>query len=118
MRLSPGQLRVRWRILPGLGWTWELATGAEVAVRQSFRGTAENSRPVKAIVVSSQGQEIDFGSLLAKDIKAFLVAAIQDYYGEPPVPAGGFPHLIRSSNGVAGRQASFTSAAWASMAQA
>lgn len=87
MRLSPGQLRVRWRILPGLGWTWELATGAEVAVRQSFRGTAENSRPVKAIVVSSQGQEIDFGSLLAKDIKAFLVAAIQDYYGEPPVPA-------------------------------
>jgi hypothetical protein len=31
--------------------------------------------------------EIDFGSFLAKDIKAFLVAAIVDYYGEPAPPA-------------------------------
>jgi hypothetical protein len=87
VRLSSDQLRVRWRILPGLGWTWELPVGAEVRVYQACRGAQENKRPVPAIVVSSQGQEIDFGSFLAKDIKAFLVAAIRDYYGEPPAPA-------------------------------
>ena len=87
VRLSSDQLRVRWRILPGLGWTWELPVGAEVRVYQECRGAQENKRPVPAIVLSSQGQEIDFGSFLTKDIKAFLVAAIQDYYGEPPAPA-------------------------------
>lgn len=87
VRLTPAQLRVRWRFFPGLGWTWELATGADVVVRQAFRGAAENKRPVMAIVVTSQGQEIDFGNFLAKDVKAFLVAAIRDYYGEAPAPA-------------------------------
>ena len=87
VRLAPGQLRVRWRFLPGLGWTWELPTGAEVRVRQQFRGAEENNRPVAAIVASSQGREIGFGSFLAKDVKAFLVAAIRDYYGEP-APGG------------------------------
>ena len=83
VRLAPDRLRVRWRVLPGLGWTWELPVGAEVRVFQAYRGAKENKRPVMAIVVASQGQEIDFGSFLAKDIKAFLVAAIVDYYGEP-----------------------------------
>ena len=87
MRLTPERLRVRWRFFPGLGWTWELATGADVVVRQAYRGAKENSRPVMAIVVSSQGETIDFGNFLAKDIKAFLVAAIRDYYGEAPAPA-------------------------------
>ena len=87
VRLSPAELRVRWRFLPGLGWTWELPAGPEVRVRQLFRGAEENDRPVTAIVVASQGKEIDFGSFLAKDIKAFLVAAIRDYYGEPPAAA-------------------------------
>ena len=45
---------------------------------------------VAAIVVASQGKEIDFGSFLAKDIKAFLVAAIRDYYGEPASGAADF----------------------------
>jgi len=83
VRLTPERLRVRWRFFPGLGWTWELAIGSEVAVHQAFRGAKENSRPVMAIVVSSQGQDIDFGNFLSKDIKTFLVAAIRDYYGEP-----------------------------------
>lgn len=87
VRLTPERLRVRWRFFPGLGWTWELATGADVVVRQAYRGAKENSRPVMAIVVSSQGETIDFGNFLAKDIKAFLVAAIRDYYGEAPAPA-------------------------------
>jgi hypothetical protein len=87
VRLSPDRLRVRWRFLPGLGWTWELPIGGEVGVRQSFRGAKENGRSVTAIVVSSQGEEIDFGNFLSKDIKAFLVAAIRDYYGEPPAAA-------------------------------
>jgi hypothetical protein len=87
VRLAPDRLRVRWRVLPGLGWTWELPVGAEVRVFQAYRGAQENKRPVMAIVVASQGQEIDFGSFLAKDIKAFLVAAIVDYYGEPAPPA-------------------------------
>ena len=87
IRLTPERLRVRWRFFPGLGWTWELATGADVIVRQAFRGAEENHRPVMAIVVSSQGQSVDFGNFLAKDIKAFLVAAIQDYYGDAPAPA-------------------------------
>ena len=87
VRLTPERLRVRWRFFPGLGWTWELATGADVVVRQAYRGAKENKRPVMAIVVASQGQEIDFGNFLAKDIKAFLVAAIRDYYGEAPAPA-------------------------------
>ena len=82
VRLTPQQLRVRWRFFPGLGWTWELAVGADVVVRQAYRGAKENSRPVMAIVVSSQGETIDFGNFLAKDIKTFLVAAIRDYYGE------------------------------------
>ncbi len=84
VRLTPERLRVRWRFFPGLGWTWELATGADVVVRQAYRGAKENKRPVMAIVVASQGQEIDFGNFLAKDIKAFLVAAIRDYYGDSP----------------------------------
>lgn len=87
VRLTPERLRVRWRFFPGLGWTWELATGADVVVRQAYRGAKMNKRPVMAIVVSSQGETIDFGNFLAKDIKAFLVAAIRDYYGEAPAPA-------------------------------
>lgn len=83
VRLTPDRLRVRWRVLPGLGWTWELPVGAEVRVFQAYRGAKTNNRPEMALVVASQGQEIDFGSFLAKDIKAFLVAAIVDYYGEP-----------------------------------
>lgn len=90
LTLTPAGLRVRWRVVPWVGWTWELPAGPEVRVRQQFRGSSENGRPVPAIVVASQGKEIDFGSFLAKDIKAFLVAAIRDYYGEPASGAADF----------------------------
>ncbi|NBX35601.1 hypothetical protein EBR16_09645 [bacterium] len=87
VRLSPAELRVRWRFLPGLGWTWELPAGAAVRTRLAYRGAEENDRPVAAIVVSSDGREIDFGSFLAKDVKDFLRAAIVDYYGDAPAAA-------------------------------
>jgi hypothetical protein len=54
-RLTPARLRVRRRFFPGLGWTWELATGADVVVRQAYRGARENERPVMAIVVLVAG---------------------------------------------------------------
>lgn len=87
VRLSPDRLRVRWRFLPGLGWTWELPVGAEVGATLAYRGAEENDRPVAAVVVASDGREIAFGSFLAKDVKDFLRAAIVDYYGEPPAAA-------------------------------
>ena len=87
VRLAPDRLRVRWRVLPGLGWTWELPVGAEVRTTLAYRGAEENDRPVAAIVVSSDGREIDFGSFLAKDVKDFLRAAIVDYYGDAPAAA-------------------------------
>ena len=87
VRLSPDRLRVRWRCLPGVGWTWELPAGSSVRVTLAYRGATENDRPVPAVVVVSDGREITFGSFLGKDVKDFLRAAIVDYYGEPAAAA-------------------------------
>jgi hypothetical protein len=87
--LAPDKLLVRWRVLPYVGWTWSLATGEQVEVRLAFRGAKSNNRPVDAIVVSSQGREVDFGAFLDEKKKAYLAAAIRDYYdaGESPAQA-------------------------------
>lgn len=82
--LTDTEITVRWRILPFVGWTWRLAAGEEVTVRLAFRGAEANNSPVKAIVVKSQGKEISFASFLDEKKKAYLAAAIQDYYGVPP----------------------------------
>lgn len=87
VELSDDQLRVRWRILPGIGWTWVLPVGDEVKVSLAFRGSESNDKPVEAIVVSSSGKEIDFGAFLPLDVKEFLAGAIRYYYGEPPAAA-------------------------------
>lgn len=84
VELSDDQILVRWRILPCLGWTWKLSAGDEVKVVLAFRGSSQNKRPVDSIVVSSQGNEIDFGAFLAEDIKEHLAGAIRHYYGETP----------------------------------
>ena len=81
--LEANQLSVRWRCFPGVGWTWKLATGDDVRVRLEYRGASSNSTPLKAIVVSSQQQEINFGNFIREDVKRFLAAAIHDYYGDP-----------------------------------
>ena len=87
MRLTPERLRVRAHLLPsclGCG-TWELATGADVVVRRNCRDDGEGVSV--SIAVSSQGQDIGFGSVFGKDIVAFLIAAIQDYYNSEAAPA-------------------------------
>ena len=40
-----------------------------------------------SIVVSSQGQDVEFGRFFCKDIVVFLIAAIQDYYNSDAAPA-------------------------------
>jgi len=85
--LSPDKIRVRWRILPFVGWTWDLTTGEQVEVRLAYRGATSNKQPVEAIVVSSQGREIHFASFLAEKKKAYLAAAIRDYYDANGAPA-------------------------------
>ena len=80
--LAPDKLRVRWRILPFVGWTWGLETGEQVEVRLAYRGSESNGRRVEAIVVSSQGREIHFASFLDEKKKAYLAAAIRDYYDD------------------------------------
>ena len=39
-----------------------------------------NGRPELAVVVASQGKDIDFGAFLPMDRKAYLAAAIRNYY--------------------------------------
>jgi len=79
---------VRWRILPGLGWTWTLPAGDAVKVSLAYRGSQQNKRPVESVVVASQGKELHFGAFLPEDVKERLAALIRYYYGaEPEVAA-------------------------------
>lgn len=80
VELSDGQVLVRWRILPYVGWTWVLPVGEEVKVTLAFRGSESNDKPAEAIVVASQGKEIDFGAFLPLDVKEHLAGAIRYYY--------------------------------------
>jgi hypothetical protein len=81
--LTDGQITVRWRIIPFLGWTWSLAVGDQVRVKLAFDGTEINGKPVPAVVMASGGKEISFGSMLKDDVKEYLAGAIQHYYGVP-----------------------------------
>ncbi len=81
VELTDDLLTVRWRILPYVGWTWRLPVGDEVKVSLAYRGSSENDKPAVAIVVASQGKDIDFGAFLADDVKEFLAGAIRYYYG-------------------------------------
>ena len=80
VELTHEQVRVRWRILPFVGWTWILPVGEEVKVSLAFRGSESNDKPAEAIVVASDGKEIDFGAFLAADVKAYLAGAIRHHY--------------------------------------
>ena len=81
VELTDDMVVVRWRILPYIGWTWRLPVGDEVKVSLAYRGSSENDKPSMAIVVASQGKDIDFGAFLADDVKEFLAGAIRYYYG-------------------------------------
>jgi hypothetical protein len=81
VELTDAMIVVRWRILPYVGWTWRLPVGDEAKVSLAFRGSSENDKPSVAIVVASQGEDIDFGAFLADDVKEFIAGAIGYYYG-------------------------------------
>ncbi len=84
VRLTPERLRVRER--SGLGWrTREFVTGADIVVRRACHNDGKGD--IVSIVVSSQGQDVEFGRFFGKDIVAFLIAAIQDYYNSDAAPA-------------------------------
>jgi hypothetical protein len=80
IELTDRQILVRWRVLPYVGWTWILQVGDEVKVALAYRGSRQNNKPSEAIVVASQGKDIDFGAFLADDVKEFLAGAIRYYY--------------------------------------
>ncbi len=80
IELTDDMIVVCWRILPYVGWTWRLPVGDEVKVSLAYRGSSENDKPSVAIVVASQGKDIDFGAFLADDVKEFLASAIRYYY--------------------------------------
>lgn len=86
VELTDDQVLVRWRILPFVGWTWVLPVGEDVKVSLAFRGSESNEKPSEAIVVASEGKEIDFGAFLPMDVKEHLAGAIQHYYGLPAEP--------------------------------
>jgi len=86
VELTDDQIRVRWRILPFVGWTWVLPLGDDVKVSLAYRGSSQGKKPAEAIVVASQGKDIDFGAFLADDVKDYLAGAIQYYYGLPAEP--------------------------------
>lgn len=88
IELTDRQILVRWRVLPYVGWTWILQVGDEAKVALAYRGSRQNNKPSEAIVVASQGKDIDFGAFLADDVKEFLAGAIRYYYaGEEGVTA-------------------------------
>lgn len=80
VRLAEDLVEVRWRIVGPIGWTWRLPAGEVVSVRMQARGAESNGRPELAVVVASQGKDIDFGAFLPMDRKAYLAAAIRNYY--------------------------------------
>ena len=81
--LADDLFTVRWRILPYLGWTWNLPVGDTVKVCLAFRGSKQNKKPVESVVVASLGKERHFGAFLPEDVKEHLAGLIQDYYGTP-----------------------------------
>ena len=86
--LTDEKVTVRFRILPTIGWTWELAAGDDMKVLLAIRGSSQNNKPVPAIVVTSGGKEINFGAFLKEDVKRHLAGLINDYYnGAKPVTA-------------------------------
>jgi hypothetical protein len=90
VELTDDLLTVRWRILPYVGWTWRLPVGDDVMVTLAYRGSSENDEPVEAIIVSSEGKDIDFGAFLANDVKDFLAGAIRHYYAGDDVATAPF----------------------------
>lgn len=80
VRLSDNLAIVRYRLFPFVGWTWRLAVGETIRVALAYRGARENNNAVNAVVLVSDGQEISFGSFLAKDVKAYLASAIDAFY--------------------------------------
>jgi len=80
IRLADAQATVRYRLFPFVGWTWRLAVGETIRVSLAYRGARENGSAVNAVVLSSGGQEISFGSFLAKDVKQHLASAIDGFY--------------------------------------
>ena len=93
VELTDDLITVRWRILPYVGWTWRLPVGDEVKVTLAYRGSSENDKPVEAVIVSSEGKDIDFGAFLANDVKEFLAGAVRHYYGEPAAETGSTPFI-------------------------
>jgi hypothetical protein len=89
--LTDDRVVVRWRVLPYVGWTWSLAVGEQVAVKLAYDGTEVNGDPVPAVVMSSEGEQLSFGSLLKEDVKEYLAGAIQHYYGVPAEPPAFVP---------------------------
>ena len=89
--LTDDRVVVRWRMLPFVGWTWSLAVGEQVAVKLAYDGTEVNGKPVPAVVMSSEGRQLSFGSLLKADVKEYLAGAIQHYYGVPSEPPASVP---------------------------
>ena len=80
VRLADAQATVRFRLFPLVGWTWRLAVGETIRVSLAYRGARSNGSAVSAIVLASAGQEISFGSFLAKDVKEYLAAAMDGFY--------------------------------------
>ncbi len=80
IRLADAQATVRYRLFPFVGWTWRLAVGESIRVSLAYRGARENGSAVNAVVLSSEGKEISFGSFLAKDVKQHLASAIDGFY--------------------------------------
>lgn len=80
VRLRDDLLTVRYRLFPFVGWTWKLAVGETIKVSLAFRGARENGNAVSAVVLTSDGKEVSFGSFLAKDVKQHLAAAIDRFY--------------------------------------
>lgn len=84
LTLTDDSVHVRWRILPGLGWTWAMPVGETVQVSLANRGFSRNRRAVDSVVVASQGKEINFGAFLPDDVKEHLAGLIRHYYGDAP----------------------------------
>lgn len=81
LTLTASFVESRLRTLPGVGWTSRLAVHGAVRAFLAPRGAMVNGRPVDAVVVSSGGEEVSFGSFMDDDLKAYLAALINDYYG-------------------------------------
>lgn len=83
VRLRDDLITVRYRLFPFVGWTWQLAAGEAVQVSLGYRGARSNGRAEKAVVVVSDGKEINFGSFLEADVKGYLASSIDAYYNAP-----------------------------------